>query len=62
MLSSSHFYKSFVCVCVLIAFFFFSCVAEIAQLTSYDSGIAETPDTDDSVSVSSVESYCKSVI
>lgn len=29
------------------------CLAEIAQLTSYDSGIAETPETDESVSVSS---------
>lgn len=27
------------------------CSAEIAQLTSSDSGIAETPETDDSVSI-----------
>lgn len=38
----------------LIVIFHF---AEIAQLTSYDSGIAETPETDDSVSVSSFETF-----
>lgn len=30
------------------------CSVEIAQLTSSDSGIAETPETDDSVSVHDV--------
>jgi len=30
------------------------CLSEIAQLTSYDSGIAETPETDESVSVSAL--------
>lgn len=42
-------------------FFFFSHVAEIAQLTSFDSGIAETPDTDDSVSVSGFDVNCEIV-
>lgn len=32
-------------------FIFFVCSVEIAQLTSSDSGIAETPETDDSVSI-----------
>lgn len=42
-------------------FLFFSHVAEIAQLTSFDSGIAETPDTDDSVSVSGFDVNCEIV-
>lgn len=46
----------------MISFHFSSHVAEIAQLSSYDSGIAETPDTDDSVSVSRFDVNCEIVI